>query len=129
MGNSSDELIHWIESQDELKSLRRQAESSLCEYKPNEATLEDKIKVMPRNRLAVKSKPFDSILSNFWIQGRSLRGKFYSSPELDSSLSSTAKVTSISTLWDFFTTLPILYFAVSFLGGSLSIPTALIIGT
>ena len=46
MGNSSDELIHWIESQDELKSLRRQAESSLCEYKPNEATLEDKIRAV-----------------------------------------------------------------------------------
>ncbi|WP_137024433.1 hypothetical protein [Synechococcus sp. N19] len=128
MNNSSDELIHWIESQDELKSLRRQAESSLCEYKPYEETLEDKIKVMPRNRLAVNPNPFGSILSNFWIQGRSLRGKFYSSPELDSSLSSTAKVTSISTLWDFFTTLPILYFAFTFLGGALSVPTTLVIG-
>ena len=128
MSTASDELIHWIETQDDLKSLRRQAESSLCEYKPNEATLEDKIKVMPRNRLAAKVNPFGSILSNFWIQGRSLRGKFYSSPELDSSLSSTAKVTSISTLWDFFTTLPILFFAVSFLGGALSVPTALVIG-
>ena len=126
--SGSEELIHWIECQDDLKFLRKQAESSLCEYKPEEASLEDRIRVMPRNRLGSNTGVLHSIASNFWVSGRSLRGKFYSSPELDSSLSSVGKVTSISTLWDFLTTLPIIFFASSFLGGVLALPTALVVG-
>ena len=126
--SSSKELIHWIESQADLKFLRKQAESSLCEYKPEETSLEERIRVMPRNRLGSDTGVLRSIASNFWVSGRSLRGKFYSSPDLDSSLSSVGKVTSISTLWDFLTTLPIVYFASSFLGGVLALPTALVVG-
>ena len=60
--------------------------------------------------------PIGKLFEIVWVPGRKMRGKAFSTPELDASLSSVAKLMSISTLWDFVTTIPLFSFSLSLFG-------------
>ena len=125
----ADELISWIESQPELDYLRKQANKSLCEYFPENKTPQERIKINPRDEIEVGKEGFlRKFVNSVWVPAQNLRGKTYSSKELDGSLTSVSKVLSISTLWDFFCTLPIFYFAASFLAPIAALPLSILLG-
>ena len=71
---------------------------------------------------------FEKILSTFWVPGANLRGKQVASKELDGSLDTTAKVMSVSTIWDFACTLPIFTYAVGGIAKGLAGPTGFLLG-
>ena len=111
--NYSDELVEWIESQPELDYLRVYASKTLCSYYPEEKTPRERIVVNSRKDLSLGDNSFlEDFKETFWVPGSKLRGNQFSTKELDNSLKTTAKVMSVSTLWDFFCTLPILFYAV-----------------
>ncbi len=125
----SEELISWIESQPELDYLRKKANKSLCEYRQDQTSPSQRIRINPRDELEQEDENlFKSFIETIWVPSGKFRGTSYSSKELDRSLSSVSKVMSISTIWDFFSTLPIFYFAVSTLAKSVALPFSFVLG-
>ncbi|MAQ88929.1 MAG: hypothetical protein CMM03_03655 [Rhodopirellula sp.] len=107
-----DPLVDFIERRPELVALKVQADSVKAQYLPNEAKQEDRIKVPSDLVLNIKKQNVLSfLLSNIWVPVTSMRGKSYATPSLDGSVNATSKVMSISTLWDFFCTLPVFQIA------------------
>ena len=107
-------IFNWVEQQPELSELRSKANNTLCEYRPGEQTPELRI-VSNDERQDLKSKRglIKTISEIVWVPGQSMRGKAFSTPELDNSLNSVAKLMCISTLWDFLTTIPLFQFSLS----------------
>jgi hypothetical protein len=119
-----DELLDWIESRPELSQIRALANSAICNYQTDAATPEERITLGPADiRLPSKSS-FDKFIEIIWVPGQNMRGKAYASQSSDASLSSVAKLMSLSTLWDFVTTIPVLSFPLQLSAGLLSIPIA-----
>ena len=122
-----DEIIAWIESRPELDYIRVQANKTLCDYRLDKTELSERLVVNSREDLSLsKDNFFQKILSTFWVPGSNLRGKQLASKELDSSLDTTAKVMSVSTIWDFACTLPIFTYAVGGIARGLAGPTGLV---
>jgi len=119
MSNSQikiEELFDWIEQQPELAHLREQVASTPCEYRPTEPA---ELRLKTNTILELPSDdrgPIGKLWEIVWVPGRKMRGKAFSTPELDASLSSVAKLMSISTLWDFVTTIPLFSFSLSLFG-------------
>jgi hypothetical protein len=117
MSNSQidiENLYDWLEQQPELAHLREQAAATPCEYRPAEPTPQlrlttNAISELPAGNTGVIAKLWEIV----WVPGRNMRGKAFSTPELDASLSSVAKLMCISTLWDFVTTIPLFSFSLS----------------
>tara|TARA_B100001093_G_scaffold238045_1_gene228071 strand:- start:2032 stop:3375 length:1344 start_codon:yes stop_codon:yes gene_type:complete len=105
------ELLNWIETQPELDYLRRQANKTKCDYRTTEKTNDRRIRPIPRTSLPAGSGFFGKIVNAFWVPGKNLRGKSYASKEHDKTLDQTAKVMSLSTIWDFICTYPIFLYA------------------
>jgi len=114
-----EELFDWIEQQPELQEIREEAAATLCEYRPAEQELDSRIKV---SAVSVSSQADNGLATRIWetvwVPGRNMRGKAFSTPELDTSLNSVAKLMCISTLWDFFCTIPIFSKSLLILGGA-----------
>ena len=117
MSNSQidiENLYDWLEQQPELAHLREQAAATPCEYRPAEPTPQlrlttNAISELPAGNTGVIAKLWEIIR----LPGRKMRGKAFSIPELDASLSSGAKLMCSSTLWDFVTTIPLFSFSLS----------------
>ena len=109
-----EDLYDWLEQQPELAYLRDQAAGTPCEYRPNEVMAELR---MTTNLTSELRSADNGIIGKFWeiiwVPGRNMRGKAFSTPELDTSLSSVAKLMCISTLWDFVTTIPLFSYSLS----------------
>lgn len=124
-----DEIIAWIESQPELDYIRVQANKTLCDYRLDKTELSERLVVNSREDLTLQKETFfQKILSTFWVPGANLRGKQVASKELDGSLDTTAKVMSVSTIWDFACTLPIFTYAVGGIARGLAGPTGFVLG-
>ncbi len=107
-------LFNWLEQQPELEHLRAKADNALCEYKPGARTPELRITVNDKREIGGKKKSWLRTLKGIvWVPGQSMRGKAFATPELDASLNSVAKLMCISTLWDFFTTIPLFQFSLA----------------
>jgi len=117
MSNSQikvEELFDWLEQQPELAHLREQAASTPCEYRPTEPTPQLRLTTNAIRELPSDDRgPIGKLWEIVWVPGRKMRGKAFSTPELDASLSSVAKLMCISTLWDFVTTIPLFSFSLS----------------
>jgi len=123
-----DKLLSWLEQQPELEPLRAKANSLLCAYHPGEANPARRIIVNDTPELNSDAKSFFQQLKEvIWVPGRSLRGKAFATPELDGSLNTTAKIMSISTLWDFITTIPLFQFSLAGPLGAAALPGATIV--
>ena len=111
-----EDLFNWLEQQPELEDIRSKAASTLCEYRPGEATPADRIQCNPDTELNQDTGPLKKLFEIVWVPGRSMRGKAFSTPELDQSLNSVAKLMCISTIWDFVCTIPLFNFSLGVLG-------------
>jgi hypothetical protein len=116
------QLLDWIESRPELSAIRKAANSAICNYQtdkedPNERIIlySSDIKIPAKNSL-------DKFVEVVWVPGRNMRGKAYASQSSDVSLNSVAKLMSLSTIWDFFTTIPVLSYPLQLSAGFLSLP-------
>ena len=136
-GIDAEELFNWLEQQPELADLRHQAASVMCEYRPAERNKSDRLNLLNRDiELSQnKSGPLKKLQQLIWVPGREMRGKAYSTPEMDDSLNSVAKLMSISTLWDFVCTIPLFNFGLAtFLGigalpGAIALSLALLLAS
>ena len=107
-----EELFNWLEQQPELEDIRTQAATTVCEYRPGETSPSARIQCNSDKELATGRKgPLQKLFEVVWVPGRSMRGDAFSTPELDQSLNSVAKLMCISTLWDFFCTIPLFQFS------------------
>lgn len=106
-------LFNWISQQPELRELRAKADDTLCEYRPGEPSSELRFTMKEAREEPAKTGILQMLWQVIWVPGRNMRGKAFATPELDSSLNSVAKLMSISTLWDFFTTIPLFQFSLS----------------
>ncbi|WP_341883888.1 hypothetical protein [Synechococcus sp. UW140] len=121
-----EDLFDWLEQQPELAQLRKQAAATPCEYCPTEITTDLRLKTKANTELANDEGIIGKFRDIIWVPGRNMRGNAFSTPELDRSLSSVAKLMSISTLWDFVTTIPLFSFSLSlFSWGAIPAGTAL----
>ena len=121
-----EDLFDWLEQQPELAQLRKQAAATPCEYCPTEITTDLRLKTKANTELANEEGIIGKFRDIIWVPGRNMRGNAFSTPELDRSLSSVAKLMSISTLWDFVTTIPLFSFSLSlFSWGAIPAGTAL----
>lgn len=114
-----EDLFDWLEQQPELAQLRKQAAATPCEYCPTEITTDLRLKTKANTELANEEGIIGKFRDIIWVPGRNMRGNAFSTPELDRSLSSVAKLMSISTLWDFVTTIPLFSFSLSIFLGEL----------
>ena len=121
-----EDLFDWLEQQPELAHLRKQAAATPCEYCPTEITTNLRLKTKANTELTNEEGIIAKLRDIIWVPGRNMRGNAFSTPELDRSLSSVAKLMSISTLWDFVTTIPLFSFSLSlFSWGAIPAGTAL----
>lgn len=123
-----DELIDWIKRRPELRHLREEADRAKVDYRPGEAT--------PRKRIGISD---DRILRSpatglggkireiVWVPVRNMRGRSYATPTTDGTVNATAKLMSISTLWDFFCTLPLFKFGLAGPLGAMAWPGAVVL--
>lgn len=112
-----DELCEWIESRPELSHIRKQADEALAMYRPGEDGLNERIRISKNRTLNKRNQGFSGGLKEaVWVPGRKLRGNSYSTPSIDGTANTTAKMLSISTLWDFVCTLPLFTFGLAPLG-------------
>ena len=124
-----DEIISWIESQPELDYIRVAANKTLCDYRKDQTELSERIIVNSREDLSLgKESTLKKILNVVWVPGSKLRGTQIASKELDNSLSTSSKVMSISTIWDFVCTLPIFTYILSPIAKGAAGPAGLIFG-
>lgn len=115
----TEELLKWIERQPELAEIRQQAELAKAKYIPIQTEQALRIVIdTNRNLKSNRSQWFSKFREIIWVPHHKLRGKAYATEQLDQSLGSAAKLMSLTTLWDFFTTLPIFWFG---LKGSLGV--------
>jgi len=123
-----EDLLNWLEQQPELEHLRAKADGALCEYRPGEGSPQQRILVDANREIEKKKEGFvQKLVDVVWVPGHLLRGKSYATPELDTSLNSVAKLMSISTLWDFFTTIPLFQFSLAGPLGIASGPGAVVL--
>ena len=105
------ELLNWIENQPELDYIRKQANATKVEYRLDETTPENRIRINPRTEIPNNKSFIKKIVDEFWVPGTKLRGSSYASREHDKYLEQTAKFMSVSTIWDFVCTYPIFLYA------------------
>ncbi len=105
------ELLNWIETQPELDYIRKQANATKVDYRLDETEINRRIRPNPRTELPETKNLIVLIKDAFWVPGSKLRGTSYASKEHDKYLDQTAKVMSLSTIWDFVCTYPIFLYA------------------
>ena len=105
------ELLNWIETQPELDYIRKQANATKVDYRLDETEINRRIRPNPRTELPETKNLIVKIKEAFWVPGSNLRGTSYASKEHDKYLDQTAKVMSLSTIWDFVCTYPIFLYA------------------
>ena len=105
------ELLNWIETQPELDYIRKQANATKVDYRLDETEINRRIRPNPRTELPESKNLIVKIKDAFWVPGSNLRGTSYASKEHDKYLDQTAKVMSLSTIWDFVCTYPIFLYA------------------
>jgi len=82
-GINAEDLFNWLEQQPELAHLREQAASTMCEYRPSEALLADRIQLINADRELVQeaSGPLQQLKNVVWVPGRKMRGTAFSTPD------------------------------------------------
>lgn len=118
------DLFNWLEAQPELKYVRRKISSTVCSYNRRGKTPIDRITIPDINLPEPKQGWLARIRDSVWVPGRHMRGKVFSTPELDRELETVAKLMSISTLWDFVTTIPLFQFSLNTALATLALPGA-----
>jgi len=123
-----DDLIDWIKRRPELRHLRAEADKAMVDYRPGEATPRQRMGIAVDRTLRSGDQGFVRKLQNIiWVPVRNMRGRSYATPSTDATVNATAKLMSISTLWDFFCTLPLFKFGLSGPLGAMAWPGAVVL--
>ena len=104
------QLLNWIKSHPDLDHIRKLANQTKVQYNKNEKDPTQRIRVYNRAKYKTRKSLFSNLSEIFWVPGRNLRGKAYSDPNLDQQLNQTASIMSLSTIWDFICTSPVIYY-------------------
>ena len=104
------QLLNWIKSHPDLDHIRKLANQTKVQYNRNEKDPTQRIRVYNRAKYKTRKSLFSNLVEIFWVPGRNLRGKAYSDPNLDQQLNQTASIMSLSTIWDFVCTSPVIYY-------------------
>ncbi len=104
------QLLNWIKSHPDLDHIRKLANQTKVQYNRNEKDPTQRIRVYNRAKYKTRKSLFSNLSEIFWVPGRNLRGKAYSDPNLDQQLNQTASIMSLSTIWDFVCTSPVIYY-------------------
>lgn len=123
-----DELIDWIKRRPELRYLREEADKAKVDYRPGELTPRKRIRIAD-DRILHSPSPglVGRVREIVWVPVRNMRGRSYATPTSDATVNATAKLMSISTLWDFFCTLPLFKFGLAGPLGVMSWPGAVVL--
>ena len=123
-----DGVIDWIKRRPELRHLREEADQAKVDYRPGEPSPRKRIGVSVDRTLARQQPGTLGNLRNiFWVPVRNMRGKSYATSSMDGTVNATAKLMSISTLWDFFCTLPLFKFGLAAPLGAMAWPGAVLL--
>jgi hypothetical protein len=117
------DLVRWIETQPDLAYLRDIAGNTPAQH--DKTT--DSFAVQAADPTLIKARfsgPLLSLRDVVWPSARSMRGLTYSSPRLESSCNTTAKVMAASTIWDGISTVPFIQFGLQGFFGVASGPVA-----
>ena len=119
------DLIDFVESRPELRHIRDEVDRALVDYRPGDETPERRLRICKDRILRTHQKGLAKQFRDLiWVPARNMRGRSYTTPSLDGSINATSKMMSISTLWDFFCTLPIFVVGLSVPLGALTWPGA-----
>lgn len=123
-----DDLIDWIKRRPELRHLRDEADQAKVDYRPGEMSPRRRIIIAEDRVLRSAKRGFIGQLQDIiWVPVRNMRGRSYATPTSDATVNATAKLMSISTLWDFFCTLPLFKFGLSVPLGPAAWPGAVLL--
>ena len=123
-----DDLIDWIKRRPELRHLREEADQAKVDYRPGELSPRRRIGIADDRILRTqKAGMLRQIREIVWVPVRNMRGRSYATPTSDATVNATAKLMSISTLWDFFCTLPLFKFGLAGPLGLLAWPGAVVL--
>jgi hypothetical protein len=117
------DLVRWIETQPDLAYLRDIAGNTPAQHDKTNGSFA----VQSADPTLIKSRfsgPLLSLRDVVWPSARSMRGLTYSSPRLESSCNTTAKVMAASTIWDGISTVPFIQFGLQGFFGVASGPVA-----
>jgi hypothetical protein len=117
------DLVRWIETQPDLAYLRDIAGNTPAQH--DKTT--DSFAIQAADPTLIKARfsgPLLSLRDVVWPSARSMRGLTYSSPRLESSCNTTAKVMAASTIWDGISTVPFIQFGLQGFFGVASGPAA-----
>ena len=117
------DLVGWIETQPGLAYLRDIAGHTPAQHDKTNGSFA----VQAADPTLIKSRfsgPLISLRDVVWPSARSMRGLTYSSPRLESSCNTTAKVMAASTIWDGISTVPFIQFGLQGFFGVASGPVS-----
>ncbi len=117
------DLVRWIETQSDLAYLRDIAGNVPAQHDKSVG----QFSVQAADPSAIKARfsgPWLDFKDMVWPSARSMRGMTYSSPRLESSCNTTAKVMAASTIWDGISTVPFIQFGLQGFFGMASGPVA-----
>lgn len=117
------DLVRWIETQPNLAYLRDIAGNTPAQHDKTTGSFA----VQAADPTLIKARfsgPLLSLRDVVWPSARSMRGLTYSSPRLENSCNTTAKVMAASTIWDGISTVPFIQFGLQGFFGVASGPVA-----
>jgi len=118
------QLIRWIDTSPDLGYLRDAADRLQGRYDSTTGQLT--FQTPSVDTVVSRDKGFiKTIRYFFWPRANSIRGKSCASQEFDQSCGNTVNLMAVSTLWDAFTTYPLIQFALTDFFGGAALPTAI----
>ncbi len=108
--SKKDKLFNWIISQPDLTFIRKKANETPIAYNPEETDPSQRIKILKEPVYFKKKSIFQKLGDFVWVKGKQLRGNAYADEDLDNNLNQTATFLSLSTIWDFICTYPVVYY-------------------
>ena len=105
-----DQLLNWIKSQPELTFLRKKANETRLIYDKKTDEITNRIKVYKEPTYKPNENKLGKLFELIWVPGRKLRGKAYGDTNFDMQLTQTSSIMSLSTVWDFICTYPVIYY-------------------
>ncbi len=107
---SKKQLFNWIHTQTDLDHLRKIACETKIVYDKEIENPSKRVKVYSEPVYKIKKSKLKKLMEIIWVPGRNLRGKSYGDKNFDQQLNETSSIMSLSTVWDFICTYPVIYY-------------------
>ena len=110
MKSRKKEVLTWIKTQPELEHVRKLASQAEFIYDKDAVDPSQKLKIYNRPKYNIKKSFKRRLFEAMWVPGHKLRGNSYADRNFDTQLEQTAAIISLSTVWDFISTSPLLIY-------------------